>query len=62
MNTHEIKYQSEEKNISVDMLQSLAGFEDRSEEELHHVMESLKELSLILYTLYTDAEKLKNGS
>lgn len=57
MHTHEIKYQSEEKNISIDMLQSLAGFEDRSEEELHHIMESLKELSLILYTLYTYAEK-----
>jgi hypothetical protein len=62
MNTYEIKYQSEEKNNSIDMLQSLASFEDRSEEELHHIMESLKELSLILCTLYTDAEKLKNES
>jgi len=54
--------QLDENAIIKEMLKAIPGYEDYTEEELYNVIESLKELSLILYSIYMDPENQKNGS
>jgi len=42
--------------ISIEQIRSLPGNEHRSDDELLEIRESLRELSLILYQIFSDSE------